>query len=169
MDKTCLSSTSHRCSIGFRSGEVSRSTLQTHRSSKHFCTLPCYRGHSTQIKSTTMMMFVLCVCDHCSLEHHLKSTPTIIVHKVGFGQCTYRERNKGCGHVTALLWYGLHRVINLLPGFQVPVTLLFSHFASVKIEILIHSPFLLACDFPTEGVSGLHAHRIHLVLCILFT
>lgn len=87
---------------------------------RHFCTLPCYRGHSTQIKSTTMMMFVLCVCDHCRQEHPLESTPTIIVHKVGFGQCTYRKSNKVCGHVAALLWCGVHRVINLLPGFQVP-------------------------------------------------
>lgn len=120
MDKTCLSSTSYRCSIGFRSGEVSRSTLQTHHSSKHFCTLPCYRGHSTQIKSTTMIMFILCVYDHCRQEHPFKSTPTIIVHNVGFGHCTYRKRNKVSGHVAALLWCGLHRVINLLPGSQVP-------------------------------------------------
>lgn len=71
-------------------------------------------------KVSIMMMFVQCVCDHCRQEHPLESTPTIIVHKVGFGQCTYRKSNKVCGHVAALLWCGVHRVINLLPGFQVP-------------------------------------------------
>lgn len=42
------------------------------------------------------------------------------------------------------------------------ITLLFSHFASVKIEILIHSPFLLAYDFPTED------SRLMLIVYIWF-
>lgn len=173
-DKTCLSSTSHRCSIGFRSGEVSRSTLQTHHSSKHFCPLPCYRGHSTQIKSTTMIMFILCVCDHCRQEHPFKSTPTsVFIMWVLVSVHTEREIKsvatwQHCCDVVSIESSIFSLVSRYLPWH---ITLLFSHFARVKIEISIHSPFLLADDFPTEGVSGLqaNAHRIHLVLCILCT
>lgn len=171
-DKTCLSRTSRRCSIGFRSGEVFRSTLQTHHSSKHFCPLPCYRGHSTQIKSTTMIMFMLCVCEHCRQENPLKSTPTISVHNVGFGQCTHRKRNKvwPCDSTVVMWSPWSHQSSPWFPGTCPDI--LHSCFLTLqvlKLRYWFTPHFCWSVTSQQETVDSAHAYRIHLVLCMLST